>query len=248
MERVVRLVLAYDGTGFRGWARQRGQRTVQGVLEAALQRLLGNQPKLSVAGRTDAGVHARGQVVSFPASDDADVARLRRALNAMLAPEIVALDARLLPKGFDARRSATAREYRYRLDVGETPDPFTARFVWHWPGGLSVPRMRAGARQLVGEHDFTSFCRPPKEGSPTVRRLDRLAVSRAGDRVEISARANAFLHQMVRSLVGTLVAVGESRIEPGDLPRILAARDRSAAGPVAPPHGLTLERVVYGRR
>jgi tRNA pseudouridine38-40 synthase len=248
MERVVRLVLAYDGTGFRGWARQSGQRTVQGALEAALQRVLGDVPRLSVAGRTDAGVHARGQVVSFPASDEADVARLRRALNAMLAPEVVVLDALIAPEGFDARRSATAREYRYRVDVGEVPDPFTARFVWHRPGDLSVSSMRAGARHLVGEHDFTSFCRPPKDGSPTVRRLDRLAVSRAGDRVAISARANAFLHQMVRSLVGTLVAVGEGKIESGDVPRILAARDRSAAGPVAPPHGLTLDRVVYRRR
>ncbi len=245
---VVRLTLAYDGTGFRGWAKQRDQRTVQGVLEAALQRFLGEAPRLSVAGRTDAGVHARGQVVSFDATAEVDVTRLRRALNAMLAPEVVVTDARHAPEGFDARYSATAREYRYRIDVGPVPDPFTARYVWHRPGQLSLPRMRAAARLLGGEHDFASFCRVPQDGSSTVRRLERLTVSRVGEHVEIVARANGFLHQMVRSIVGTLVAVGEGRIDPGQIPAILAARDRSAAGPLAPASGLTLERVVYARR
>lgn len=247
MTRVVRLTLAYDGTEFRGWARQREQRTVQGVLEDALQRFLRDIPKLSVAGRTDAGVHARGQVVSLEPAGEVDVARLQRAVNAMLAPEVVVADARFAPGGFDARRSATAREYRYRIDVGPYPDPFTARYVWHRPGDLSVPRMRAAARHLVGEHDFASFCRAPKDGSSTVRRLERLAVSRSGDRVEITARANAFLHQMVRALVGTLVAVGEGRIDPEEVPAIVAARERSGAGRVAPSHGLTLQRVLYGR-
>jgi len=247
MSRVLRLTLAYDGTGFRGWARQHGQRTVQGVLEDALQRFLGDVPKLSVAGRTDAGVHARGQVVSFERAGEVDVARLQRAVNAMVAPEVVVADARFARSGFDARYIATAREYRYRIDVGPFSDPFTAAYVWHRPGELSVPRMRAAARHLVGEHDFASFCRTPKDGSSTVRRLERLAVSRSGDRVEVTARANAFLHQMVRALVGTLVAVGEDRIDPEEVPAILAARERSRAGRVAPPHGLTLERVLYGR-
>ncbi len=244
---VVRLRLAYDGTGFRGWAAQPGQRTVAGVLAAALHRFLGTVPKLSVAGRTDAGVHARGQVVSFAAPESVDVVRLQRSLNAMLAPEIVVLDARPVPEWFDARRSATAREYRYRIDLGPWPDTFTARFVWHRPGELRVVPMREGARALVGRHDFASFCRAPKAPSSTVRDLERLTVWRSGDRIEIAARANAFCHQMVRSLVGTLVAVGEGAIDPARIPEILQARSRSAAGPVAPPHGLTLERVVYGR-
>ena len=244
---IVRLTLAYDGTSFRGWARQRGQRTVQGVLEDALGRVLGGVPKLSVAGRTDAGVHARGQVVSFALPKGADLSRLQGALNGMLSPEVVCRDVRTAPEGFDARFSATAREYRYRIDVGPAPDPFTARFVWHREGELSLPRMRAAARHLVGEHDFTSFCRRPPVGG-TVRRLERLAVARAGDRVEIAARASAFLHQMVRSLVGTLVAVGEGRLEPDVIPNVLEAGSRAAAGPVAPPNGLTLERVIYGRR
>jgi tRNA pseudouridine38-40 synthase len=245
---IVKLVLAYDGTGFHGWARQPGLRTVEGVLSKALRRIVRHEPVLSVAGRTDAGVHARGQVASFEAPDDLDLARLRRAVNAMLAPEVVVLSAIRAPDGFDARRSATAREYRYRIDLGQVPDPFTARYVWHRPGELSVAAMRRAARDLVGEHDFASFGRRPEErGASTVRRLERLAVARTGDRLEISARANAFLHQMVRSLVGTLVAVGDGRLDPSSMLEILAAGDRGRAGPVAPPHGLTLERVRYGR-
>jgi tRNA pseudouridine38-40 synthase len=245
---VVRITLAYDGTGFRGWARQRGQRTVEGVLSDALARVLGSAPRLSVAGRTDAGVHARGQVASFVSGPDPDLARLQRALNAMLAPEVVVRAAMVAGDGFNARFSASAREYRYRIDTGPWPDPFEARFVWHRPGRLSLQAMRGAARALVGEHDFAAFCRRPPDGARTVRRLERLTVSRAGDRLEVGARANAFLHQMVRSLVGTLVACGEGRQFPGEIPAILASRDRSRAGPLAPPHGLTLERVVYGYR
>ena len=244
---VVRLTLAYDGSRFRGWARQAEQRTVEGVLSDALSRFLGSSPKLSVAGRTDAGVHARGQVVSFAAPEDVEVPRLQGAINGMLGPEVVVLEAGWAPEGFDARHSATAREYRYRIDVGPWPDPFTARFVWHREGELTLGRMREAARHLVGERDFAAFCRRPRDGSGTVRRLERLSVRRAGDRVEIHARANAFLHQMVRSLVGTLVAVGEGRRDPDDLPDVLASRDRGRAGQIAPSHGLTLERVVYGR-
>lgn len=245
---VVRLTLAYDGTGFRGWAAQRDQRTVEGVLRDALSRVLGSPPRLSVAGRTDAGVHARAQVASFVADGEPDPARLRRALNAMLAPEVVTQDARLAPEGFDARFSATAREYRYRIDVGPWPDPFSARSVWHRPGSPSLPAMRAAAKHLVGEHDFAAFCRRPAAGSSTRRRVERLAVSRVGDRIEVFVRANAFLHQMVRSLVGTLVAAGDGRLDPDQVPAILASGERGRAGPVAPAHGLTLERVVYGRR
>jgi tRNA pseudouridine38-40 synthase len=208
---------------------------------------LGQEPKLSVAGRTDAGVHARGQVASFVADGDVDLERLQRSINGMLAPEVVADDVRRAPEGFDARFSATARGYRYRIDTGPWPDPFEARFVWHRPGGLAVTSMREAARPLAGEHDFASFCRRPPSGG-TVRRLERLSVARVGDRVEISARANAFLHQMVRTLVGTLVAVGDGRLEPDAVPEILVARDRGRTAPMAPAHGLTLERVVYGRR
>jgi tRNA pseudouridine38-40 synthase len=248
MAAVVRLLLAYDGTGFHGWARQRGVRTIQGEIERALEPLVGHRPALSVAGRTDAGVHALGQVASFAAPRRVDPVRVQQLLNGRLAPEVVVREARLAPASFDARFSATGREYRYRIDTGPVPDPFTARFVWHRPGRLSVARMRAAARELVGEHDFASFCRAPRDPGGTVRTLDRLTVAVSGERVDIRASARSFLHQMVRSLTGMLVAAGAGRIEPADVPGILEARTRAAAGPIAPPHGLTLVQVRYGRR
>ncbi|HEX6207315.1 MAG TPA: tRNA pseudouridine(38-40) synthase TruA [Actinomycetota bacterium] len=238
---VLKLVLAYDGTGFRGWARQPGKRTVQGVLERALERMLGEFPRLSVAGRTDAGVHARGQVVSLEWEDPE---RLQRGLNGMLAPEVVVRRATRAPDGFDARRSARARVYRYRVSLAPIPDPFTARYVWHRPAPLALAPMRRAARLLEGEHDFASFCRAPRRGG-TVRRLERLAIRREGDLLELGVRANALCHQMVRSLVGTLLEVGEGRKEAGSMTEVLEARSRRAAGHVAPPHGLTLERVLY---
>jgi tRNA pseudouridine38-40 synthase len=244
----VRLDLAYDGTAFHGWAAQRDQRTVEGVLGVALGRVLGEAPRLSAAGRTDAGVHARGQVVSFASDEPVDLARLQRAVNGMLAPEVVVTVARTAPDGFDARFSATAREYRYRIQTGPWPDPFAARYVWHRPGHLALGPMRSATRALVGEHDFASFCRKPPGDRSTVRCLERLAVAARDGRVEITARANAFLHQMVRSLVGTLVEVGDGSRPADGMVAALAARDRAAVGAVAPPHGLTLERVVYARR
>jgi tRNA pseudouridine38-40 synthase len=243
---VLRLDLAYDGSGFRGFARQPRIRTVEGLLVDALERILRRRPRLSVAGRTDAGVHAEGQVVSFEADDDPG--RVQRALNGILAPEVVVRRARRAPEGFDARRSATAREYRYRIRTEGLPDPFTARYEWHRPGQYRLGDMRMAAGLLEGEHDFRSFCRAPADGSPTIRRLERLTVRREGDFVFVRALANSFLHQMVRSLVGTLVAVGEERMDPGIMPDVLEARSRAAAGPIAPPDGLVLVRVHYGVR
>ena len=244
------MLLAYDGSGFRGWAAQRDPmvRTIEGALTGVLDAVLGEPVKLSVAGRTDAGVHARGQVASFGTTSSRETLAIRDAVNGRLGPDVVALAVDEAPHGFDARFSATAREYRYRVDVGDVADPFTATFVWHHPCAPDLLSMRAAARHLVGERDFTSFCRRPGPGKPTVRHLQRVSVTRSGDRLEIGYRANAFLHQMVRSLTGTLMAVGEGKVDPEAMPAILAARDRSMARRIAPPHGLTLERVVYGRR
>jgi tRNA pseudouridine38-40 synthase len=243
------MLLAYDGTGFRGWAAQRdpSTRTVQRSLSEAIEPVLGEPVSLVVAGRTDAGVHARGQVASFVTASERAPRAIRDAINGRLAPEVVAIDVRVAPRDFHARFSASAREYRYRIDVGPVPDPFTAAFVWHRPIGVDVPAMRRAARHLIGEHDFTSFCRHPGVGKSTVRDLQRLAVRRRGNRLELGFRANAFLHQMVRALTGTLVAVGEGRIDPDGVADMLAAKDRATARQIAPAHGLTLERVVYGR-
>jgi tRNA pseudouridine38-40 synthase len=250
MAATVRLDLAYDGTGFRGWASQRDPsvRTVEGTLSALLERTLGERVRLAVAGRTDAGVHARGQVASFVTSSPRRPEQVQAFLNGELAPEVVVTEARVAADEFHARFSATGRVYRYVIRVGEVADPFTGRFEWHRPGDLRVGSMRAAGRLLVGEHDFTSFCRHPGAGKPTVRRLERVTVVRESDLVVLGFPANAFLHQMVRSLVGTLVGVGGGRLEPEAVADILAARDRAAAGQLAPACGLTLERVIYGRR
>jgi tRNA pseudouridine38-40 synthase len=245
--RVVRLLIAYDGSDFRGWARQRDRqvRTVEGAITDRLEEILREPVRLSVAGRTDAGVHAAGQVASFHTSRGLAASRIQGALNATLAPEVVVRAAVDGPASFDARHWASARVYRYEIDEAPVADPFTARFVWHRPGRLSLERMRAASRPLIGEHDFMSFCRRPGPGVSTVRRLERVTMRRDGHLVTLGFRANAFLHQMVRSLVGTLVAVGEGRIEPESVTAILAARSRSAAKHLAPPRGLVLDRVVY---
>lgn len=248
--RTIRLLLAYDGTGFRGWAAQgsRPIRTVERTLAELLSAITGERVKLSVAGRTDAGVHARGQVASFTTTSQVACARIRKAINGRLGPEVAALGVHEAPAGFDARFSASARVYRYRINLGPVPDPFEARFVWHHPCDPDRRAMRAAAATLTGSHDFTSFCRHPGPGKPTIRDLQRVSIDRRGDRLELGFRANAFLHQMVRSLTGTLVAVGEGKVDPEAIPSILRAKDRAEATYIAPPHGLTLERVVYGTR
>ncbi|MDH4112845.1 MAG: tRNA pseudouridine(38-40) synthase TruA [Actinomycetota bacterium] len=247
--RTLRLLLAYDGTGFRGWAAQRDRstRTVEREVAEAIENVVNEPVKLSVAGRTDAGVHARGQVASFVTGSSRETSSIRDAVNGRLAPEVVVSSVTQAPAGFDARFSATAREYRYRIDLGEVPDPFTAAFVWHRPGAPDVRAMRQAARAVQGERDFRSFCRHPGAGRSTIRDLQRLSVWHAGDRLELAFRANAFLHQMVRALTGMVLAVGEGKVDPGDVPAMLAARDRAAVPQIAPPHGLTLERVMYGR-
>lgn len=251
MTRTIRLAFAYDGTGFRGWARQPDPsiRTIEGVVAAQLERVLRGPVKVSVAGRTDAGVHARGQVASLVTASAVRPERLQTALNGALAPEVVVTDAGYAPDGFDARFSAKAREYVYRIHEATLPDPFTARFVWHRPrhltGHLRLGPMREAARLLEGKHDFASFCRHPGGERSTVRDLRLLTVARRRDELSIRAVANSFLHQMVRSLVGTLVAVGEGNLEAGAMTEILDARDRGTAGRPAPARGLTLERVRY---
>jgi len=242
-----KLAIAYDGTAFRGFAAQADVRTVQGVLVRALQRVLRHEPAgFACAGRTDAGVHAWGQVVSFDADPGIDPWRIQQALNGMLAPEVVVREAELVDGSFDARRSARWRTYRYTVLNRPTPDPFLARFAWWVPEPLELSALRLGADPFVGEHDFAAFCRKGPEGSSSTRRVVESRWSELDDgllRYEIVA--NAFCWQMVRSVVGTLVEVGTAKRTPGEIMAILRSRDRSAAGQVAPPHGLCLWEVGY---
>jgi tRNA pseudouridine38-40 synthase len=227
-----------------------GVRTVGGTLEAALERVLRHPVELAVAGRTDAGVHAGGQVVSFDArAEGLDLPRVQRALNRMLRPAIAVRAAEVAAPGFDARFSARARRYRYLVLNRPTPDPFLAATAWHVEVPLDIARMRLACDPLIGEHDFSSFCRRPKgdgEVSLVRRVLDARWTDDGDGLLRFDIEATAFCHQMVRSIVGTLVDVGRGRLRAGQVKGILAARDRGGAGEPAPPHGLSLEEVVYG--
>ncbi len=241
----LRIDLAYDGAPFRGFAKQPDQITVQGRLEDALGRLLGRDVTTVAAGRTDAGVHALGQVVSVEGMQEvADETKIRDTLNAMCGPSIAVQSVSLVGDEFNARFSARSRMYAYAILEGPVPDPFLARTSLYHPERLDLDSMNEAAGHLLGEHDFASFGRVPEDGS-AVRNLYELRAWRDGDIVRIRARANAFIQQMVRSLVGTLLQVGEAKRNPDEMVEVLRARDRAAAGPVAAPYGLCLVAVEY---
>ena len=218
---------------------------MQGTLEDALSRVLDREVESTGAGRTDAGVHALAQVVTVPdAPFDIDTERVKKALNKLCAPAIAVTSVKLVDASFDARFSARSRTYIYAILASETPDPFLARTALMYAGSLDVSAMQEAAGHLVGHHDFRSFGRVEGDASAE-RNLFELSLSQEKSLIRVKARANAFIQQMVRSLVGTLLQVGEGRRTPGSMPEILQARDRSAAGPVAPAHGLCLVAVEY---
>lgn len=241
---VLRLDLAYDGTGFHGFARQPDVRTVQGEIEAALTRVLGVACDTTGAGRTDAGVHARHQVVSFPVAETPDLERLRRALDAVLGPEIAVYAATEAEAGFNARFTPTWRAYRYFIDARPSADPLTRHWVWHLGKHLDHRAMTGAAGAFVGEHDFASFCRR-RAGATTTRSVLEAAWGRQGPLLCFTVRARAFCHQMVRSLVGFCVDVGLGRVAADTAAEVIAARDRSRVGTIAPPHGLVLWEVGF---
>ena len=240
-----RIDLAYNGAGFHGYARQPNVRTVQGVLEEALFRIV-DRVETAVAGRTDKGVHARAQVVSFSTDADVDTARLMRSLNRQLAPEVAVSRLEPAADGFNARFDATGRAYTYLVLNREAPDPFLAAFSWQCPTPLDIGRMNLAAGHFVGEHDFASLCRKAGERS-TVRLVRRAEWSRRdGDLLAFDVAASSFCHQMVRSMVALCVEVGRGRLSTDDVPAILEARDRHLAKGAAPPQGLALVAVRYG--
>jgi tRNA pseudouridine38-40 synthase len=272
--------VAYDGSGFHGFAVQEGQRTVAGALAGALGRISRSPVTLTCAGRTDSGVHAIEQVVHFdlPARVSAalDPEALAKSCNSLLGPSVVVREAAIAPAGFDARRSATSRRYRYLVDNAPVADPLLAGLTWQVADPLDLRAMEAGSDALLGEHDFRAFCRRVPGSSaedPINRRVidarwtrlsgppgagsDRSAgrvpdpaqspalVPRVGSLLAFEIEANAFCHQMVRSLVGTLVDVGRGKKRPSDVLAILRSADRHHASQPAPPHGLTLTAVRY---
>jgi tRNA pseudouridine38-40 synthase len=243
----VRMLVAYDGSGFHGFAAQPGHRTVAGVLQEAIAKVARHPVELVCAGRTDRGVHAWGQVVSLDLSPEVDLERLHRALLKLCGPEVVVREVAAAAPDFSARFSATGRTYRYTVLNRPVPDPFLARTTWHVARPLDVELLALACDPFLGEHDFSAFCRRPKgEAVSLVRRVRRAAWIDLGDGVlRLEIEATAFCHQMVRSIVGTMVAAGRAEVKAGDIRGILRSGRRAAAAPIAPPEGLCLWHVSY---
>ena len=241
-----RLKIEYDGTPFVGWQVQSAGASVQGALEAAIRKLTGEEVRIRGAGRTDAGVHALGQVIHFDLAKTWPADKLRDGLNFHLKPNVVAvLEAEEAPADFDARFSATARHYVYRILARRGPPALLRNRVWWIPRAIDADAMREAASVLLGRHDFTTFRAAQCQAASPLRTLDRLNVERDGEEIRIYASARAFLHNQVRSMVGSLKLVGDGKWTRDDLRRALEARDRTACGPVAPAQGLYLTAVDY---
>ncbi|SIQ69211.1 tRNA pseudouridine38-40 synthase [Rhizobium sp. RU20A] len=243
-----KLIVEYDGTRFVGWQRQDNGRSVQGAIEAAVKAASGEIVSIRGAGRTDSGVHARGQVAHVDLVKPWSAFKLANALNAhlRLAGDAVSiLDAEAVPDSFDARFSAIRRHYLYRILSRRGQPALEANRVWWVAKSLDVAAMQAAADRLVGRHDFTTFRSAHCQAASPVRTLDVLTVSAAGEEIHIRASAQSFLHNQIRSLAGTLKLVGEGRWTPDDVQRALEAADRKACGPVAPPDGLYFMQVDY---
>jgi len=244
-----RIIIEYDGTPFLGWQRQTQGPSVQAALEDALARFSGEAAAVRGAGRTDSGVHALGQVAHFDLAKAWEPFKIREALNFHLRPAPVSvLDCEPAADDFDARYSASARHYRFRILSRRGPPAIERNRVWWLPITLDAGAMHEAAQALVGRHDFTTFRAAQCQANSPLRTLDRLDVSRYGEEIVIEASARSFLHNQVRSMVGSLKLVGEGKWRARDLKAALDACDRTACGPVAPPQGLYLVRVDYGKR
>jgi tRNA pseudouridine38-40 synthase len=241
----IKLTVEYDGTSYHGWQIQPSGETIQAVLEKAVATFLGQPARVTAAGRTDAGVHALGQVVNFFCDREFDRHRIRRALNALTPADITIKEVEIVPDSFDARRDGRSRVYEYRILSRPTPSPFYLTTALHVHDSLDVDAMREAIRCLEGEHDFSSFQAAGCDAVNAVRKVYRTSLDQRGELLVYTVEATAFLRHMVRNIVGTLLEVGRGQRSPQSFAELLEARDRTKAGPTAPAHGLFLMEVKY---
>jgi tRNA pseudouridine38-40 synthase len=243
--RYFRATVEYDGTDFAGFQWQKEQRTIQGDLESALNKLTGQFVRVNGAGRTDAGVHAIGQVICFHADTNIPISKFSAALNSVLKKDVCVKAICETDASFHARFSAKSRAYVYLILNREQPSSLLRRYALHYPSTLDIDAMNMGAKSLIGTHDFTSWSNSVKESRSTMRNILQLKVRRVNSMVLLHIEANAFLHGMVRNITGTLLEVGIEKKHPEDIAKITERKDRRYAGPCAPAHGLCLVRVRY---
>jgi tRNA pseudouridine38-40 synthase len=241
----IKLTIEYDGSHYHGWQVQARGATVQGVLERAVSVFTGRETRIIGSGRTDAGVHALGQVANFFCDPHTPVHKMERALNALTPPDVSVRDIEIVADSFNARRDARSRTYEYRILNRRSPSPFKAKYAWHVHDRLDVSGMQAAVTCLQGEHDFSSFRAAGCDAVRPSRIVYHTAFSSKGDLLIFSIEATAFLRHMVRNIVGTVIEVGRKQRSPQSIADLLRARDRTKAGPKAPPQGLFLTKVNY---
>lgn len=245
LARNIKLVLEYDGTQFHGWQFQSNGISIQQILEGVLGKVTAHPVKLTAAGRTDTGVHAKGQVVNFHTPSKIPLNNLIRGINSMVAPDIVILSAEDMPDKFNARRDAILRWYRYRILNRHLPSAFESRYSYHYRLSLDIEKMCLAGNYLLGKHDFSAFNASPEQTENPVRTIKEFSIERKKDILIMDIKANGFFHHMVRTIVGTLIEIGRGKMKYQNMEKIIQSKDRKLAGPNVPAHGLFLMGVEY---
>lgn len=243
--RNIKLTIAYDGTAYHGFQRQNNALSIQEILETKLQKIFGHPIKINGAARTDAGVHAYGQVINLHTTGKIPTQNIMRATLGVLPDDIVITEAQEMPADFHARRKAIAKEYLYRIYHNPIPNPFNLKYAWHIKKPMSIQAMQEAAQTLVGTHDYASFKALGSSAKTSVRTIHTIDIQKTGDFIDMRITGNGFLYHMVRNIMGTLVPIGCGNRPSSDMINILAAKSRHAAGPTAPAHGLYLVKVDY---
>lgn len=243
--RNIRLTIEYDGTDYCGWQRQKNGLSIQEVIEKTLKKILRENIKVTGAGRTDSGVHARGQVANFKTSSDLALKNIYRALNTNLPNDICARNIRTVHSGFNAQFDAKSKMYRYAIYAGGKISPFVKKYAVPIPYGLDIAAMQKASKYLLGRHDFSSFMSLHSSAKTAVRTIKNISVTRKGSWVFVNVEADGFLYNMVRAIVGTLLDIGRGALEAPSMKKVLSAKNRSSAGPTAPAKGLALVKVKY---